>query len=133
MFIVDVVGLLTHKGYADKLNTRGTLCFKVIKYAPIVRDMKRTWKSHVNMLLSLLPRLKIYIAKNFAERIFRINEWLYHLNKTIIFGILRVCNTHSLYTIRQLCVYISIIRMEKKWKLYTFIPYIYQEYNSATA
>lgn len=37
MFIVDVAGLLTHKGYADKLNTRGTLCFKVIKYAPSQR------------------------------------------------------------------------------------------------
>lgn len=34
---MDVAGLLTHKGYADKLNTRGTLCFKVIKYAPSQR------------------------------------------------------------------------------------------------
>lgn len=94
MFIVDVVGLLTHKGYADELNTRGTLCFKVIKYAPSQRyetHMEKPCK-HV---IELASSTKNILLKNFSERIFCINEWLYHLNKNIIFGILRVCNTHS--------------------------------------
>lgn len=66
MFIVDVVGLLTHKGCADKLNTRGTLCFKVIKYAPSQRyetHMEKPCKhvielasSTKNILLKTLPR-----------------------------------------------------------------------------
>lgn len=60
MFIVDVVGLLTHKGCADKLNTRGTL------YAPSQRyetHMEKPCKhviefasSTKNMLLKTLPR-----------------------------------------------------------------------------